>query len=146
MTAPRGPTGCFLTGCLAEFRADRLAFFTRCAREYGDVVSFHLLRRPVLLLNRPDLVEQVLVTQSKHFVKHFGLRLYKPILGNGLVTSEGDFWRRQRKLSAPAFQASRLPAYAQTMVDCTDRMTRAWRREVADRAAARAPATTSTPT
>jgi len=126
MTTPRGPTGRFLTGSLAEFRADRLAFFTRCAREYGDVVSFRLLGRPVLLLNRPDLVEQVLVTHAKNFVKHFGLRLYKPILGNGLVTSEGDFWRRQRKLSAPAFQASRLPAYAEAMVDATARMMDEW--------------------
>src|SRR3954468_9440775 len=126
MTAPRGPTGRFLTGNLAEFRADRLAFFTRCARDYGDVVSFRLLGRPVLLLNRPDLVEQVLVTHSKNFVKHFGLRLYKPILGNGLVTSEGDFWRRQRKLSAPAFQGSRLPAYADAMVESTGHMLDQW--------------------
>jgi cytochrome P450 len=126
MTEPRGPTGRFLTGSLAEFRADRLSFFTRCAREYGDVVSFRLLGRPVLLLNRPDLVEQVLVTHAKHFVKHFGLRLYKPILGNGLVTSEGDFWRRQRKLSAPAFQASRLPAYADAMIEGTARMLDEW--------------------
>src|SRR4051812_41475124 len=126
----RGPRGRFITGSLAEFRADRLAFFTRCAREFGDVVPVRLLGRPVLIFNRPDLVEQVQVTHAKNFVKHFGLRLYKPILGNGLVTSEGDFWRRQRKLSAPAFQASRLPAYAQTMVDCTDRMTQTWRGEI----------------
>ena len=96
MPSYRGPRGKFLTGNLAEFRADRLAFFTRCAREYGDVVPMRLLGKPVLLLNRPDLIEQALVQQSKHFVKHFGLRFYKPILGNGLVTSEGDFWRRLR--------------------------------------------------
>src|SRR4051812_17724930 len=126
MTAPRGPTGRFLTGNLAEFRADRLDFFTRCAREYGDAVSFKLLGRPVLMFNRPDLVEQVLVTHAKHFVKHFGLRLYKPILGNGLVTSEGDFWRRQRKLSAPAFQAARLPAYAEAMVEDTAGLAGEW--------------------
>ena len=105
MDALRGPAGHWLTGNLAEFRADRLAFFTRCAREFGDVVPMRLLGKPVLLLNRPDLIEQVLVNQAKHFVKHFGLRLYKPILGNGLVTSEGDFWRRQRKLSAPALKS-----------------------------------------
>src|SRR3954468_11102344 len=126
MTAPRGPTGRFLTGSLAEFRADRPPSFTPCPRDYGDVVSFRLLGRPVLLLNRPDLVEQVLVTHAKNFVKHFGLRLYKPILGNGLVTSEGDFWRRQRKLSAPAFQGSRLPAYADAMVEGTARMMGEW--------------------
>src|SRR5918995_2977452 len=83
-TAPRtSPAGRLLTGHLAEFRADRLAFFTRCAREYGDVVPLRLLGFRVLLLNHPDLIEEVLVTQAKNFVKHFGLRLYKPILGNG---------------------------------------------------------------
>ena len=120
------PKGGLLTGHLAEFRADRLAFFTRCAREYGDVVPLRLLGYRVLLLNRPDLIEEVLVTHSARFVKHFGLRLYKPILGNGLVTSEGAFWRRQRKLSAPAFQAARLGGYAQEMVAAADRMVDGW--------------------
>ena len=129
MPAPRGPKGRFITGNLAEFRADRLAFFTRCAREYGDIVSLRLLGKPVLLLSRPDLIEQVLVHQSKNFVKHFGLRLYKPLLGNGLVTSEGDFWRRQRKLSAPAFQASRMAGYADAMVAGAEQMVEAWEAE-----------------
>src|SRR5688500_7994713 len=120
------PTGRLLTGHLREFRADRLAFFTRCAREYGDVVPLRILGFRVLLLSRPDLIEEVLVTQAKNFVKHFGLRLYKPILGNGLVTSEGDFWRRQRKLSAPAFQGSRLAGYAREMVSSAARMADAW--------------------
>src|SRR5688500_19925635 len=120
------PTGRLLTGHLREFRADRLAFFTRCAREHGDVVPLRILGFRVLLLNHPDLIEEVLVTQAKNFVKHFGLRLYKPILGNGLVTSEGDFWRRQRKLSAPAFQSSRLAGYAHDMVASATRMADGW--------------------
>jgi cytochrome P450 len=130
MSVPRGPRGRFLVGNLVEFRRDRLEFMTRCAREYGDVVPMRLLGHPVLLLSRPDLIEQVLVHQTKHFIKHAGLRLYKPILGNGLVRSEGDFWRRQRKLSAPAFQGSRLPAYARDMVEATDRLCWAWQKEL----------------
>src|SRR5437763_1273030 len=96
-----GPKAHFLLGHLPEFRADRLAFFTRCARTYGDVVALRLPGLRVLLLSHPDLIEEVLVTQASKFIKHFGLRMYKPVLGNGLVTSEGAFWRRQRKLSAP---------------------------------------------
>ena len=124
-----GPKPRLLTGHLAEFRADRLSFFTRCAREYGDVVPLRLPGWPILLFNRPDLIEQVLVTQARHFIKHFGLRMYKPALGNGLVTSEGDFWRRQRKLSAPAFQAGRLAGYARDMVASTAHMLDGWERE-----------------
>jgi cytochrome P450 len=122
----KGPKPRWLIGNLTEFRADRLEFFTRCAKTYGDIVPLRLLRFPILLLNRPDLIEEVLVTQSKNFIKHFGLRLYKPLLGDGLVTAEGDRWRRQRKLSAPAFQAARIAAYSDAMISLTSRMLDTW--------------------
>src|SRR3954470_759129 len=115
MPATAGLQGHWFYGHLVEFRADRLGFFTDFARTSGDVWPLRLPGRRLLLFNRPDLIEQVLVTQSKNFIKHFGLRMYKPVLGNGLVTSEGDFWRRQRKLSAPAFQAAHLSGYAREM-------------------------------
>jgi cytochrome P450 len=114
-----GPRGRLISGHLPDFRRDRLAFFTHCARTYGDVVPLRIVHRKCLLISDPELIEQVVVSKSKNFIKHFGLRIYKPILGNGLVTSEGELWRRQRKLSAPAFQAARLPAYAQLMVAAT---------------------------
>jgi cytochrome P450 len=121
-----GPPTHWPFGHMRPFRADRLTFLRECARDYGDVVRLRLPGRPLLLFNHPDLIEQVLVTQAKHFVKHFGLRVYKPVLGNGLVTSEGDFWRRQRKLSAPAFQGARLAGYARLMVESTAAMLEAW--------------------
>lgn len=139
-TTSRGPAGRRFSGHLADFREDRLSFFTRCARDYGDVVPLRILNRRVLLLNRPDLIEQVLVTHANRFVKHFGLRLYKPLLGNGLVTSEGAFWRRQRKLSAPAFQAGRTAGYAAEMVADADRQADEWAaaaRATADNSAVR---------
>lgn len=124
-----GPKGRFFVGHLTAFRADRLGFFTHCARTYGDVVPLRILHRRLLLFSHPDLIEQVLITQAGNFIKHFGLRIYKPILGNGLVTSEGAFWRRQRKLSAPAFQPARLASYAQTMIAAAVRMRDDWGRE-----------------
>jgi cytochrome P450 len=127
MPLPAGPKPRLITGHLADFRADRLAFFTRCARQYGDVVPLRVVHHRALLLSHPDLIEQVLVTQAKHFVKHFGLRMYKPILGNGLVTSEGDFWRRQRKLSAPAFHGGRMAAYAGDIIGCAGRVVDEWK-------------------
>jgi cytochrome P450 len=126
MSLPPGPKGRFIIGNLGQFRGDRLGFFTNCARTYGDVVPFRMGPRPCLLISDPDFIEQVFITNAKLFIKHFGLRMYKPVLGNGLVTSEGDFWRRQRKLSAPAFQPSRLAAYAQVMLDATGRMLDTW--------------------
>ena len=52
---------------------------------------------------RPSSSRQVLITDARHYIKHFGARAYKPVLGNGLVTSEGEFWHRQRKLIQPVF-------------------------------------------
>lgn len=122
----RGPAGSWLTGHLSEFRGDRLGFYTRIAREHGDVVPFRILGYRILLVSDPALIEAVLVTESRHFIKHFGARLCQPLLGNGLVTSEGDFWRRQRRLAAPAFQGGRLAPYACTMVETAEDITRSW--------------------
>jgi cytochrome P450 len=124
---PRGPRGHLLTGSLPEFSGDRLAFFTRLAREYGDVVAFRLAWRRVLLLNQPDLIEDVLATKARNFTKHFALRLNRMLLGNGLITSEGEFWLRQRRLSQPAFSRERVLGYAPIIVACALRRLTTWR-------------------
>lgn len=123
---PPGPKGNWLFGNVAEFRRDRLGFLERCAREYGDCVGIRLGPFRIMVVNHPDLVEDVLVTQNRRFIKHFALRMAKPTLGNGLLTSEGEFWRKQRRLAQPAFHRDRIASYASVMVDYTERMLRLW--------------------
>jgi cytochrome P450 len=124
---PPGPKGTLLGGSLGDFNAQRIDFFLKVAREYGDIASFRFGPRRMFLVSHPDLVEQVLVTDAKHYIKHFGARMYKPVLGNGLVTSEGDFWLRQRRLSQPAFLKARVHSYAPVMTDITRAMLAKWR-------------------
>ncbi|MCI0703417.1 MAG: cytochrome P450 [Planctomycetia bacterium] len=124
---PPGPKGTLIGGSLAEFNTNRLDFFLRLAREYGDLASFRLGPHRMFFPSHPDLIEQVLVTDAKHYVKHFGARVYKPVLGNGLVTSEGDFWLRQRRLSQPAFLKNRVLTYAPVMSNLTCAMLARWR-------------------
>jgi cytochrome P450 len=124
--APRGPKGHWLTGHLRPFQRDRLGYLTDCARQYGDMVELRLGPMRVRVLNHPDLIEEVLVTKSRHFIKHGPLRQARPSLGNGLLTSEGDFWRRQRKLAQPAFHRDRVAAYAAVMVEAAGRMIDGW--------------------
>ena len=119
---PPGPKGRFFTGNLRDFSTRRLDFLSSSAEEFGDVTAFRFGPRQVYLINNPDLIEQVLVTDARYYIKHFGARVYKPVLGNGLVTSEGDFWLRQRRLSQPAFLKSRLSAYGPVMVAHTEKM------------------------
>jgi cytochrome P450 len=123
---PPGPKGTWLGGNIHQFANRRLDFFLDVAREYGDLASFRFGPRRVFLASNPDLIEQVLVTDARHYIKHFGARMYKPVLGNGLVTSEGDFWLRQRKLSQPAFLKNRVLSYAPMMGDITQQMLSTW--------------------
>lgn len=126
--SPPGPKPVsFLGGNLAEFMSRRLDFFLQTARTYGDLAAFRFGPRRMLLASHPDLIEQVLVTDAKHYIKHFGARMYKPVLGNGLVTSEGDFWLRQRRLSQPAFLKSRVLGYAPMMGELARAMLARWR-------------------
>jgi cytochrome P450 len=126
---PLGPRGGRLLGNMREFNSDSLGFVERCAREFGDVVPTRFLYVPALFLFHPDHVEYVLATGSKNFIKAASLRspFFQRLVGNGLVTSEGEFWRRQRRLAQPAFHRDRVEAYARTMVAHAERMLAGWR-------------------
>jgi cytochrome P450 len=123
-----GPKGNFLLGNLPDFGRDMLGFFTKCAQEYGDIVSLRLAGFPACLLNHPDHFEYVLVTNQRNFIKHsFFWRHVTDLFGKGLLVSEGDFWLRQRRLVQPAFHRERIAGYGQVMVDYTERMLGGWR-------------------
>jgi cytochrome P450 len=126
---PQGPRGGRVMGNMREFNRDTLGFIERCAREFGDVVLTRFLYVPALFLFNPEQIEYVLATGSKNFIKAASLRspFFRRLVGNGLVTSEGDFWRRQRRLAQPAFHRERVNAYAATMVEFTERMLARWR-------------------
>jgi cytochrome P450 len=127
LRVPDGPRGHWLGGNLPEFRRDRLEFFVRCARDFGDMVKLRFAHRRIYLASHPDLIEEVLVTQSRHFIKHFAMRLNPMVLGKGLLTSEGDFWLRQRRLIQPVFARNRILSYGPAMVTATERMLAGWK-------------------
>ena len=124
---PPGPKGRPISGNLPDYARDQLGFLTRCAREYGDVVRLRFFHVPIVLLNHPDHIEHVLVANNRNFIKDRAERSGLRFLGNGLLTSEGEFWRRQRRLAQPAFHRERINAYGRTMVEDTRRMLGTWR-------------------
>ena len=93
---------------LVQFRRDPIATLRRAARECGDVVRLPISRHPVFLLNHPDLIKDVLVTHQRQFQKSKGLERMKKLLGEGLLTSEGEFHLRQRRRMQPAFHRQRI--------------------------------------
>ncbi len=124
---PPGPRPLLPTSNIIAMRRDRCGFLTRLAREYGDLVYFKLGQQPVFLLNHPDYIRDVLVTHNKNFMKGEGLQRAKRLLGEGLLTSEGEFHLRQRRLSQPAFHRQQIAGYAATMVDYAERMRDGWK-------------------
>lgn len=124
---PPGPKGLPVVGLIPQMRRDSLRIYTQLARTYGDICTVRLgNRRPVFIFN-PEYIEQVLVVQHEKFEKGIALRSMKRLFGNGLLTSEGEFWRRQRRLAQPAFHRSRISSYGATMVEFALRHAAGWR-------------------
>jgi cytochrome P450 len=119
---PKGPrvayvSGAPITGHLLDMRNDRIAFHHRLARA-GDITPLRLALFRVTVVSSGDLAHEVLVGQADSFVKSQGLSLFaRPLLGNGLLTSERDFHKKQRRMMAPLFVQKRIATYADVMAD-----------------------------
>ncbi|MGA3295028.1 MAG: cytochrome P450 [Candidatus Acidiferrales bacterium] len=125
---PPGPKGLPIAGMAFSLRSDPLGGLRRIAREYGDIVRFHVMRQERILLNHPDWINQVLVIQHGKFHKsELTRRITGRMLGQGLLISEGEFWRRQRRLAQPAFHRNRVNEYGVTMLDIAQAHVREWR-------------------
>lgn len=124
---PPGPRGHFLLGNLPELRRDPLGFLTMCARDYGDVVRYRVANVTTYLVNHPDYIESVLSTNSRNFIKGRLEQASRYIWGDGLLTSEGSVWQRQRRMTAPAFHRDRIEAYGDVIVAYAERVLDSWR-------------------
>lgn len=123
---PIGPKGHFLGGSFPAFRADPLAFLMDAA-SYGDFTYFRMGAFHAYLVNHPDLIHQVLVTDAAKYHKSRILkRTTSEIIGDGLLTSEGEFHKRQRRMIQPAFHHQRIGGYAEIMARRTAAMLDAW--------------------
>jgi cytochrome P450 len=104
-----------------------LRFLCATREKYGDIVRVAIGPLHVTLLSHPDLVEDVLVTRNRLWQKDRFLQNLRQVLGDGLLSSEGDFWRRQRRLAQPAFHRDRIAAYGDIMVAHASRLAGRWR-------------------
>jgi cytochrome P450 len=128
MRLPPGPPARFFgLAAYPAFTGDRIGALARLAHDYGDVVFFKVGPQRMALLNHPDYVEDVLVTRARLFKKGRALERAKRLLGEGLLTAEGEAHLRQRRLVQPSFHKPRVAGYADTMVAHATRMADRWR-------------------
>ena len=123
---PPGPPDKFGLHNLYRFATDQLSLLTDLRDRYGDLVRIKMLGSPWFLVSHPDDIESVLVKHSKIMVRDEYVKVLERTLGLGLLTSDGELWKRQRKLMASAFTPKKIRGYAGAMVSVTDRGLRSW--------------------
>lgn len=106
---------------------DPIAFFQHLADTYGAIAHYRLGPENIIFINDPELIREVLITQHSNFVKERTQDRMKILVGEGLITSSGEYHLRQRRLAQPAFHRARIDAYANTMVKRAIRLRESWR-------------------
>jgi len=133
LKTPPGPRGNLLFGSMFDFQKDPLGLFMSLAREYGDVVRYRVAVWTFYLVNRPEGIQRILQENNRNYVRG---ATFEPIRnlarGNGLATSEGEFWLRQRRLMQPVFHRQRVAAFGDLMTEATLAMLERWRPIAAD--------------
>jgi len=121
-------------GSAKYFAEDPLALFERSVPKYGDVfrldsVFFHFMPDfdYFICIAHPDMVKHVMQDNNRNYVKSFAYRVLENLVGKGLLTSEGDFWRKQRRLMQPTFHKERLSSFGQIMTDGCEEVLARWR-------------------
>ena len=126
-TTPPGPRPLLPLSPLLGMRSDPLSYMEQLHRKYGDLVSYRTAGRQVILLFHPEMAQDMLVTQARHHRQGRVMQRSRSVLGNGLLTSEGNFHLRQRRLIQPAFHRQRIFGYGQAMCDYAERHQHHWR-------------------
>jgi cytochrome P450 len=128
---PPGPPGLPWLGHFPQLRSNALGFVTALARTYGPAATFCLGQQPVVLLSRPEAIRSVLVERARSFTNAEFNAVLRPVLGRGLLTTDGEEHRRLRRLVQPAFGRKRVEGYRDIMAAQAERMLASWEEGIA---------------
>ncbi len=124
---PPGPRGIPFWGSLHRARQDPLRFALNLTRNYGDIIYFRIGIYTGYLLNHPDYFQHVLQTNHRNYSKqNYNYKKLKPVLGEGLITSDGDHWLRERRLIQPVFHHKRIAGFGNTTIKAATEMLNRW--------------------
>jgi cytochrome P450 len=123
---PPGPSSRLPLNLFFDFLRDPLTVLHNLSKEYGDISHFKFGKQHIYLVNNPDYIKDVLVNYDNNFIKSRGLQLAKRVLGEGLLTSEGELHHRQRQLIQSVFHPDEIHNYANIMTAYTLDISRQW--------------------
>ncbi len=123
-----GPKGNILVGDLLALASDPLGLLMRCLNEHGDVVHLQVPGRDWFLITRPEHVRHVLVDQARNYVRGASYERIRLIVGDSIVTTDGEQWRSLRRIAQPAFHRESVMQMAGMMRRCADEMVESWTR------------------
>lgn len=112
---------------LLQFKRQPLEIMREMCDRYGDLINFEIGNRNITLVRDPQYIEQILVKKRKNFTKDTpGYHNLKLLLGEGLLTSEGDFWAKQRRMAQPSFHREKIAGFAKSMTQATEELVTNW--------------------
>lgn len=118
--------GHFIFNNTFQFANKPFDFFMRCLAMNEDILKIQVVARKIYMIFTAELAQHVLQKNNKNYRKSKGYKTFRLLLGDGLLTSEGDFWMKQRRLAQPAFHRKKLAGFVNTMVNCTDDLLKKW--------------------
>ena len=128
MRYPPGPSSFWeIIKLLIKRQVDPIGFYESMFEKYGDMVFIHAGKHNFLLLNNADAIEQVLQTDAKYYKKSTAYERFRLIFGNGLLTSEGELWKKQRRMMAGAFTVKNIEKLYPLIIQETEKMTSHWK-------------------
>ncbi|MEZ4230993.1 MAG: cytochrome P450 [Polyangiaceae bacterium] len=128
MRRPPGPRGHWLWGSTVDFQTGQLEFVSGLLEKYGHVARFSVAFHEWVQVSDPEAVHEILVKRPELFLKpKVNKQIFKLFLGEGVLSADGDAWKRQHKMILPAFHKRRIDAYGEVMTHFTDQMIDAWK-------------------
>ncbi len=123
---PKVSGGWFMKNSL-DVKKDIIGFVEKNQKLHGDIFRTEVISHSLCFTTNPDYVKYILQENNRNYIKSFGYEVLKIFLGNGLLTSEGDFWRQQRRLAQPAFHREKLEALTKQMTASAEKLVQKWK-------------------
>ncbi|PZD70847.1 Putative cytochrome P450 132 [Acaryochloris thomasi RCC1774] len=126
-TIPEGVSGLTAIRQLVDFCRNPIDYSVWSANEYGDAARIKIASTQIYLLNHPDFIAEVLNQKNKCFIKDVSYRMLARLLGDSLLLSDGEQWKRHRRMMQPAFTQERIAEYAATVIEETNQLLSNWK-------------------